>query len=291
MFVVGFCFTACKKKSNNIPDPSGKTYTVTFNTVGTPGRILISSPKTAVNAVQTDTPASAVATMLYYVVTDTVHTNKTIYRTISQDSTTAGFGHIVDHLPAGNYLVNIFAGQHGLTEISGQLTYNGLKNASWEDTFYTQVPLTVTNSDITQNVSLSRLVAELEVNINDAIPANAHTFALTFTYEYQYYYFTTSAPYLNGYAFTYTNTIPASAVGQKNYQFSTIILNTSSPAVVHLVCYDANLNKLSDKTINNITLQKNTRTILSGNMFSGNNNVGVTANSDWDLTPFKTINY
>ncbi|RVT99747.1 hypothetical protein EOD41_14985 [Mucilaginibacter limnophilus] len=278
---------ACKKNESNRPTSTDKTYTVTFNTTQNSD----GNQKLMGKALRKNSTASAAASTLYYIVTDTASLNPTVLRTISQDSASNNFGMIVDHLPAGHYMVYIVAGQQGLSLYSTAVQYaTNSANIAWSDTFAARVPLTITNADVNQSVSLERIVAQLQVNINDALPSNAHSFAITVTNEYRYYDCHTQKP-SGPAAQRFNNIIPVDRLGQANYNFGYIILNTYAPIKIRLICLSASGDTLADKTINNIKLVKNKRTVLSGSMFSNNNDVNVNFVKDWDDEIFKVINY
>jgi hypothetical protein len=65
------------------------------------------------------------------------------------------------------------------------------------------------------------------------------------------------------------------------------MLNTITPFDATITCYDASNKPLGQATVTNITLQVNTQTILSGNLFGSNTGFTTTLNHNWDPT---TIN-
>lgn len=88
-----------------------KTYPVVFNTAGPSQTANASKQKN--NSLKTNVtgPVGNSATRLYYAVLDS---NNVLIHALAQDSSLSYFGKITDNLPAGNYTINICAGQSAL---------------------------------------------------------------------------------------------------------------------------------------------------------------------------------
>lgn len=286
------CLTACKKDKKDNPPPSGKTYDVTFNVSGS-GQVISSEGKQEINSLKTNAigPAASLAKLLFYLVYDS---NGALFHQIKQDSTMDNFGRISDNLPAGTYTVYIVAGQRGLGEFGdpSQFGYPNTEGpgAIWKDLFYKKLTITVTNTAINQDVTLARVVGQLQINVEDAIPANAAKFVVKITDESIYFDFKNGI--MGGaYGGQINNTIPASAIGTTNYKITRIIGNTLTPMSVQIICYDSANIVIADKTINNVNCDINVKTILSGKLFAVSNGFVVGLNNTWDPTPYTTIGY
>ncbi|HZX58055.1 MAG TPA: FimB/Mfa2 family fimbrial subunit, partial [Mucilaginibacter sp.] len=177
-------FYSCKKDHSAGTAPSSKTYPVNF-TVSGASQITGSTGKLQINGLKTDAQTSLAGYMdiLYYYVLDA---NGNVVHALREDSTQTNFGTISDQLPAGTYTVVMVAGKKGLIYNNGNsvgaakgsfLIYYDLTSGfqPWLDTFYTKFSLTVTNVPISQNVALSRRVGQIEVEVQDTIPATANS--------------------------------------------------------------------------------------------------------------------
>lgn len=311
LLTLGIGFVACKKNNKqSSPVPPSKTYKIIFNAQSSSLGVDVASKK-AVNSLGVTSTPSSVATVLYYIVTDT---GKNIIRIIGQDSTSANFGRIVDNLAAGQYLINLIAGQKNLIidnpnnsrvddptakTVSYFTTVQNSQTVQqptwWEDnTFTAQFPLTVTDADVTETVTLNRLVAKLQVHINDAIPATVSYISVTIVNDY-YYYDYMNQTYVDlgkgSYSPSFKVVITPSLAGQPNLDITTpALLNTFKPINVLITAYDKNSAIVANKSVT-VQLQKNKRTVLSGNLFTGNGNISVSGINDWDSTPYKTITF
>jgi hypothetical protein len=292
LLVVCFFASSCKKNNHSGTDPNTKTYNVKFALNGFTQSIE-SAPnsKVKVNSVKTNaTPVPVTSDyfkVIYYLIGGV---DNSISREVKIDSTAVNFGTITDNLPAGTYNVGIIAGQAGLNypDYPQGIFYvqSGISGtAPWKDTFMDKFQLTV-SGDVNQNVTLNRIVAQLQLNIEDAIPAAVKSIVITIKNEYLYYLYPTEQPD-NPSPVTFTTIIPDLAKGKTNFKINKIMNNTIIPFIVTINCYDANKNSIgSGITINNVTCQKNTRTILSGKLFSGaSNNTFTVGLNDWDPTP------
>ena len=312
-----FFLASCKKeKSEKPPVSSGKKFAVNF---AVSNFTQITTNSTAGNATEKTTDAvtindlSGVASVLYYLI---YNSSGNLVREIKQTSTVSNFGNIADSLATGSYTVIFAAGQTGFTAYQESeplnshfapfalLTYNtntfSVANPQfiykpWQDSFYKKLTLNVSSGNVNQAVSLDRIVGKVEIVLNDAIPATAKTLQVTFNNEYSVYSLYNNVPdsitnNSSQYSYVVSNTIPASAIGTTNYTVSTIIANTLKPMVVNIKCLDASKTVIAQVTVNNVTCQKNTATILSGSLFGVNNAFQIGIDPSWDPTPI-VINY
>ncbi|MEO6631643.1 MAG: FimB/Mfa2 family fimbrial subunit [Mucilaginibacter sp.] len=287
--VVLFLFSCKKEHSKPKTNPDGKAYPINLNLSGF-GETVTNAVNGTVRTNGLQTHSGTITDylkILYYYVCDT---NGKIVHFITQDSTSANFGQISDNLPSGTYTVIILAGQTGLSthtiDIVGneQLDDNYISyNGQWKDTFFNKFQLVVSGAPINQNITASRLVGQLEVNITDAIPATAEKMEITITPEDYDFKFGPALP-SNPKPVVITTTIPAAAKGTTNYKVNNIVLNTTSSFTVKIVCYGPSLSTLGTALVTNVQCEKNRRTILSGKLFGSQNDFNVTLNTTWDPT-------
>lgn len=294
-------FWGCKKDHGKPgTNTDGKLYNIKYNFTGLTDALQQTSGKTVVNSLQTNTAPSTpdYLTRLYYLV---YNSNGKLINQVSVASDSSKFATLTDKLAAGTYDV-FFVASHGDLVFSMNLGYTGKNyffygsgnnpSYQWDDTFFKAVTLTVSNADINQNVSLDRIVGQLQVNIEDNIPSNAAKLKLTITPEYGTYTF---LPHSADTTFALTNpssgsssatsvtyNIPDASKNQPNFKASDILINTVKPFSVVIACLDAANNVIATTTVNNITCQKNRRTILSGKLFGSNTGFDPVLNNSWD---------
>lgn len=297
---------ACKKDHSKNTGSDSKTYKVNFNISGFTQQILNSEKKLNVNA--NSQSSSSLAGNVEVILYDVFDSANKLVHTITQTPDNTNFGTISDNLPAGNYTIVVVAGKDGLTQADmppltnippysiyyiDSLTVSSFGNYQWKDTFYKKTTLTVTGSDVNQSITLDRIVSQLEVNIQDVIPANAKT--ITYTYYSEYFYFSLlgSVPVLGNWKGSNNEversfTLPDSVIGKTNLKFSYIVCNTVVPLTnVTINCYDASSKIIGQAMINNVTMQVNKKTILSGKLFGSQNSFNVSIDPVWD--PSKNI--
>lgn len=308
---------SCKKDST-APTPvsqdNSKKYDVTFNVTGfsqsqAPFSIYAAAPnKMASTNTQADTLAQSIG-VLYYSITDS---KGAVVSNITQYPADSTFGTTKLQLSPGNYHLNIVGGlyryQNSFGSNLGLLINSGTANQfiyadintrqkhSFGDAFLKSMDITVGNTAGNYNIRLDRVVGQVEVNVQDAIPANA---SFLFIQIFNDHYILksdgtsegstgqqigTSAPIPNG---TYVQNLTPGATNTKAYIF---VLNTESAMSVEITCYDSNHKIIADRTINNVTAQPSHITLLTGNLFTGSSGsgVGVSYNTAWNV---QTLNY
>jgi len=280
-----FLFSCKKDHSGSKDNPAQKLYQVNLNLSGFTETISNSTKsKLQVNDLKTNAVTDYLKE-LYYIV---YGSNGVVLHSLTQDSTTANFGNISDNLPSGTYTVAIAAGQSGLTKGTDASKEDFLfytpNGSPWKDTFFNKFQLIVSASNINQTVTVSRLVGQLEVNIEDAIPVAASKMEITVTSESYNFLFSTGLPD-SSFPFIMSTTIPGAVKGTTNYKLDNILLNTYTPFTVKIVCYDAASKALATALVSNVTCEKNRKTILSGKLFGSSNTFNITLNSAWDPTP------
>jgi hypothetical protein len=273
----------CKNDKQNTPPPSGKTYKVIFN-ASSPSQNGSSTEGKVINGLKSNAvgPVSSSAKMLYY---DVYNSNGQRLHEIKQDSTLNYFGRIADDLPAGTYAFYFAAGQNSLVPSQNSFS-TSTGSARWADWFFKKVTLTVTDSSINQDVILERMVGQLQLNIEDAFPANASKISITTVGEFARYDFVQNV-------YTYPEDRETFfGIPTANNKPIILIGNTLTPITIKITCYDNNSKVLTQKVVSNVQFAKNVKTILSGKLFStsqGDFAIGV--NSDFDPTPFVTVKF
>lgn len=236
------------------------------------------------------------------------------------------FGSIIDSLPSGKYTVVLVGSNYRFTinernpydpngdmgdryllpdAYIGELSSLSYEIPFTEDTFIKKFFITINNQSLNQAVALDRITGKLEVNILDAIPANADKF------DFKIYKAATgihlSSLNLTGYTnYGYgdgngggegdTPEFPESTLwdpikikdsekGVSNYQYSRFLYGRDDvPVTVKLRCFDAQGNIIVSKTVENVRIYKNKRTILTGRLFDNRSEASfnVSVNSAWD---------
>jgi hypothetical protein len=309
--ICAFLFFSCKKEQK-APDNVQK-YPVSFKVTG------FSQSQVPIDGKAGKTKTAALATEA----TDSIPIQQLVYILFKEDELTPttirrftkgdpNFGVISDNVPAGNYIATFTGGTTRLKVITSgdptvpegdfylpyYFTYSTIHYPrqgdpnTWDDTFYKQVPITVTSTGISQSVAMDRITSKLDFVINDPIPAGTTKIVVAFNDTIgvdvkRKIAFKTYNPFIN----TTQQVISATDIGKTNYTISIFNLQNITPFDVTVSYYGANPNgPLNTKTIKNVVCKTNTRTILSGMLFTSSN-IGFTikVNQDWD-TPL-TVNF
>lgn len=231
------------------------------------------------------------------------------------------FGSITDSLPAGNYTI-VMVGSNYRFAINDRIQNdpsvgldearlldkalvseeNGLSYifSKTEDTFYKKLSVTVASENVNQSAELDRLTGKLQIQITDAIPANAYRFE--FKIYHAPHYILLNGPTVEGDTYyddeevtgenleTYQFhpiDIKASEIGMINYQYTKFLYGRDTPVIVKLRCFDASGNIIATKKVTGVYIYKNKRTILKGKLFGNTSEAGfsVSVNDTWDPIP------
>ena len=285
--------SSCKKEQKKPAEDPEKTYAVNFNLSGFTTDISPAPQRT--NAVIGTNALPSSVTRLFYRV---YNSTNTLIRKIDQDSSTTNFGKIADRLPTGTYKVYLCAGTNiSISEDGSPATalletrwFQGYPT-KWNDTFVKNLSLTVNDGDSNQNVTMERIVTKIAVKILDKVPDNANKLVIELDKDYNYYSLATNAPVaatIPGIDYmlkTRTKEVLFTAAdkGTLNYTTSMINLYTGNDVKVTISCYDINNKLIAQRVVNNVILQKNTQTILSGNLFTADSTpFNITINMGWD---------
>ncbi|MDR6941284.1 hypothetical protein [Mucilaginibacter pocheonensis] len=284
--LISIVLLSCKKDNHNkTTEPQTKLYPVTFtiSNFTQQNEPINQKSKTKINA--TVTPDSSTVKRLIYKVYDSSNTLK---RTIVVNKGGPGFGTFKDSLATGNYTA-VFVGVVNVTSFAddGSKFYyidnstGTPRKADPSETFYKKISFAVGSQHLQQNVVLERLNSQIQIIMKDAIPSYIRSIRLNITGQnlsYSYLGDTSS----DESSITILTLIPSDKIGTTNYTLKTLpnLLNTNSTVTVEVISYGAENVEATRKTISNITLQRNTLTILTGNVFTGDTNgFTVTYNS------------
>ncbi|HZX58674.1 MAG TPA: hypothetical protein VFE54_08110, partial [Mucilaginibacter sp.] len=266
--MVTIIFFSCKK-DHFTSTPAAKKYRVAFNVANFTSRQSNLAIRHGARSLADTVNASGAIDILYYAVySGGIGVHGVITK---QDSSMANFGTVIDSLPAGQYQVVFIGGKKGLID-----TYTGRTAADnfhygstkWQDTFWDEFVMTVGNGNISQDVTLKRVVGKLELDITDNIPANADSLVITVDPEATNFMNDGGMPSPPGGTVTYSEKIPAGAIGHSNFTMDRIIGNIAVPATVTIICKDSGNQTIASATASNVTIQANTKTVLSGNLFA-----------------------
>ncbi|SDP25973.1 hypothetical protein SAMN05428975_0899 [Mucilaginibacter sp. OK268] len=272
--LLGVTLLSCKKDNHTKTNPTGKFYPVSFSLSGFTSTIdpINQNSKIKVNTV--DPSASTVVKLIYKL----FDSNNSVKKTLIINKGAPNFGTITDSLAAGTYTAAFV----GLTDTipadfgDTGLIFNYRTYAYFPETFYSNVHFTVGNTPVQQNSVLKRLNSEVQVIIKDAIPSGVSRINITIIGAYQ------ACTYLDGKS-TGSNTggesstpITNANVGTTNFPLSPVtrLFNNTSTVNILIDAISPNGTDVAFKTINNVTLQPNVRTILTGNVFSNDGSTG-----------------
>ena len=284
--ICAFLFFSCKKDKK--VTPATKLYPVSFNLSGfTQTQVPIGKVKTASLGTQaTDTiPVQSLVYMLFRE-PESNALQRTLVTQRRSEKGTSGFGTFTDNVPTGNYTAIFIGGSADLNMLpSNNFSYAAQSPATtayWDDTFYKRVPITVTASGINQAVTMKRFTGRLDLVLKDAIPVGTSKITVSFKDTIIVNAYAGTKAFGLGTNFT-AKTINATDIGTTNYSITMNTLNTK-PFDVTISYYGANpTGPLGTKVVKNVLCKINTKTTLTGNLFSpGNSEFDITVNQDWD---------
>ena len=193
-----------------------------------------------------------------------------------QTSDQADFGTITVMLTTGSHNLHFVATRSaGLSYADGVLACSSLRN-----TFGKTMVFNVSGSS-EENVTLDRLSGKLILTINDAIPSGANSLRIQLGQRYT----SLDVQTLFGVnAAAYDQSVSLSSkIGQTGHQITLHILGSDADG--YETTYTLTATNSSDQIIGQatgtLTLAPNTKTLLSGNLFTGTRSF-VSLNTEWN---------
>jgi len=322
--LVLFCIVlaSCKKDNKKLTSPSNKLVKVTFGVADFSEQhvgFATNSLKITNALIRNDaTPIVYVPAVqqplyneIFYLVYDS---NGKYVHQINQYQGNPGFGTINDQLSPGKYSIFIIGGQtygsgssikkelklfNSLGYIPSQqffyyLPYNG-STTPLNDTFYKSISLDLTDEGTNQNIVLNRIVGQLNIVIQDAIPAGITKIHINATPSSSIFMLSTGLAVAGTAAdpepYDADFPIASNLIGTTNYGMSNILGTPTIPTAVTITAMDSSGNIIAQKTISNVMIKANTQTILQGNLFgdagTGSTVTGTTlaADTGWITAP------
>lgn len=198
---------------------------------------------------------------------------------VHQTSDDENFGTVTLALEYGNHDLSFV-----LTRSSEQSYTDGILSAgSLRSTFGKLQTITVSDATDAFAVELDRVNGMLCIQIEDAIPAGADRVVFRIADRYtaldiQTYNGVSGAVFEQSASLT-------SSIGVEGKQWCIACLTptfgTAYTADVTLIVYGSSDEVMAQHTINDVPINTNTKTLLHGEMFSGQS-LSVTVNSSWD---------
>jgi hypothetical protein len=222
------------------------------------------------------------------------------------------FGTIQDSLAAGTYTVVIVGSAPGIINVDDPLSINNrneevlslefdpLSTANVQytrglddyprtiDTFFKKFRVTIGSQNVDQEIALDRIVGKIEVNVEDALPANVSYYKLFVYDDLGAFLFCTETPFDQTFydidPIQEAHPIDPSYLGKPNFKAEHLVLNTIQALTVEIDFYDAGDHLLSTRTINNVSVSKNKVTVLTGKAFDKipNAQFNILLNQNWD---------
>ena len=195
---------------------------------------------------------------------------------IHQTSDQEDFGTITVLLTTGNHTLHFVATRStGLSYEGGILACTSLKN-----TFGKTVQLNVAGGG-DQNVTLDRITGKLVITINDEIPTGASNLRIQIGDRYTSLDVATLYG-VNASAFDQSVSL-TSKVGQTGYQITLFMLSPDVDGYETTFTLTATntSSQIIGQATGTITIAPNTKTLLSGNLFTGTSSF-ISLNSAWN---------
>ena len=193
-----------------------------------------------------------------------------------------------DNAAFGTVTLNLTHGNHNLsficTSSTGITVENGvMAMASIRPTFGKLLALNVTGSTGAQNLQLDRITGRFYITINDVFPATANQ--IEFVMENKYNSINVASLLgVNGAEWSQKVSC-TSKVGQSGVQYN---FNTICPSLTEEYTSDVTINVYNSLnaviysvTIEDVRLAANTKTLLSGNLFTAPS-ASVSVNTTWN---------
>lgn len=285
--------SACKKDKKLQPESTDSLYPVSFNVSNFNQDI---EPITQNNLKTNDivSPEKAGILKVLYRLYDS---NDKLVKTKELKKGNPLFPSIKDSLSVGKYSA-VFVGLTDTVNFWSNNDHFIYKLDEWwvhytvyayRETFYKKINFTIGSTGFQQGITLERLNAEVQVVFKDAIP-NGLTSVTISTPDCVGFNYFDGTPYpdpSNKVPHSVISNIPANKIGTTNFATAplTNINSTGSPInIIIEASFFGGVGNLK-KTIQGVQLKRNTRTILTGNVFSGSSS----SSSSFNIT-FQPLN-
>ena len=198
---------------------------------------------------------------------------------VHQTSTDEDFGTVVLNLTHGNHdLSFVLTRSTGITYEDGVLTFGAVRS-----TFGKLLTLNVSASTSAQDLTLDRISGQLRLTINDAFPTTAAEIEFVVNPRYSQLN-VTNLQAVNGASWNQRVSC-TSKQGQSGvqYTFNHICpsLTSETTADVTLNIYNAGGSVIYSVTIDDVRMAANTKTLLSGNLFTAPS-ASISVNHSWN---------
>ena len=263
--------TSCEKplltESTDEQEPNGNLVVSIFQIEHTPFESL------------TRTVASDVCTHLNYAV---YALDGTRVKQINQKSEDAGFGVASFQLEQGDYqLVVVAHSSNGNPTMTDPKCIKFTNAQGYTDTFLSTNDVTISDEQVSMNVTLNRVVALCRFVITDNYPANVARMRFYYTGGSGAFDANTGLGCVNSKQSIFFDV----SSGQKQFDLYTFLHESSSAISLKVTALDANDNVLYEREFD-VPMEQNHITWLSGAYFNGSGssastNIGVTVNTDW----------
>ncbi len=199
-------------------------------------------------------------------------------------STYTTFGSFSLALPMGSYTMVVLG--YGLNEGEPAITLTSPTSATFGDypareTFAaTQAVSIASTTSVEISATLSRIVSKLKVHSSDGCTANAVNVRTTFSAGGKAFNPTTGLATSNT---GFSNVLPIqSSLGNSTNSISYLFLDTDEQTMtVTIDVLDGDGESISHKVVNNVPLQRNRLTTLTGSLYSAGAGTDFTINTSW----------
>ena len=199
-------------------------------------------------------------------------------------STYTTFGDFSLSLPMGSYTMVVLG--YGLNEGEPAITLTSPTSATFgtypaRETFVATQAVNVTNTSAVElSATLSRVISKVKVTSTDGCTENAVSVRLTFSAGGKAFNPTTGLATSNT---GFSNVLPIqSTVGNPTNSISYLFLATDEQTMtVTIDVLNALEESISHKVVNNVPLQRNRLTTLTGSIYSAGAGTDFTVDTEW----------
>lgn len=266
-------FSGCSKEETAAPKDE-KLYPVTFN-VSTFSKEIVpmASLKTARQINASTTSGAGLSDAVKHISYAVYNEAGILVNQKVSNSQQQSFGKIEDSLPRGKYTVMLLGSTLGTLPRPDNINgyYYMPEYGGGDDIFFSQTALEVQGSAIDQTIQLKRKVGKVDIVITDEIPPNIEEIVYSLKGVGHYFYPNSGQSYRGTiYKSNYYLNDEASGAPDYSQNFNLYFFldyDQDAYASVNIRAYDRNRNLVVDKTINDVPVSVNKKTILTGRLF------------------------